>query len=248
MTVAVVVGSSFSEGFSEALGLVAEQVDTRHGRATLHRSPRGSWVLFRHGVPHRLLPQHINWRANAQALKQVGVSSLLVTSSVGVLDGALPLYRPLLVADLLMLENRLPDGTLCTLFTEPASDHGHLVLGGQRAEKALAKKSGNVVEVGRPLQVDHAHARLRPQGLHSRAGPRRTQQVDPRRQVLRVGQYAHNVAILPAIPVPGAIQAIDHNQQLGLVWQAAVLFVKGAQEKARELAKLCGPEAIDLAT
>lgn len=128
MTVAVVVGSSFSEGFSEALGLVAEQVDTRHGRATLHRSPRGSWVLFRHGVPHRLLPQHINWRANAQALKQVGVSSLLVTSSVGVLDGALPLYRPLLVADLLMLENRLPDGTLCTLFTEPASDHGHLVL------------------------------------------------------------------------------------------------------------------------
>jgi len=33
----------------------------------------------------------------------------------------------LLVDDLLMLDNRLPDGTACTMFTEPSARHGHLV-------------------------------------------------------------------------------------------------------------------------
>lgn len=130
MTVGVIVGSSFSEGFSEELGLVAERVETAEGATTLHRTTRGraAWCLFRHGLPHQLLPQHIPWRANALALKQVGVRTLLVTSSVGVLDAQLPLYRPLLVSDLLMLENRLPDGTLCTIYKEPAKGQGHLVL------------------------------------------------------------------------------------------------------------------------
>jgi len=49
---------------------------------------------------------------------------------VGVLDADVPLYRPLLVEDLLMLDNRLPDGTACTMFTDPEGvrdEPGHLV-------------------------------------------------------------------------------------------------------------------------
>jgi len=50
---------------------------------------------------------------------------------VGVLDPDVPINRPLLVEDLLMLENRLPDGSACTMFTDPEGvrdEHGHLVL------------------------------------------------------------------------------------------------------------------------
>jgi 5'-methylthioadenosine phosphorylase len=104
-------------------------VETPYGDSTLHQvGDAGAWVLFRHGFPHRLLPNQNSYRANAWALNHVGVGSLLITSSVGVMDPSVPLYMPLVLDDLLMLENRLPDGSACTMFTEPTVDHGHLVL------------------------------------------------------------------------------------------------------------------------
>jgi len=128
--VAVILGSSFSSGFATALALTEETITTPEGPVTLHRtgSGRASYCLFRHGLPHRLLPNHIAWRANAWALKQAGVGALLVTSSVGVLDASVPLYEPLLVSDLLMMENRLPDGSQCTVFQKPDAKQAHLVL------------------------------------------------------------------------------------------------------------------------
>ena len=129
--IAVVLGSSFSEGFASAAGLVEERVSTSSGAVRLHRlasAERPTWCLFRHGLPHLLLPQQIDWRANAAALREVGVASLLVTSSVGVLDASIPLFEPLLVSDLLMLDNRLPDGSLCTMFERTTATQGHLVL------------------------------------------------------------------------------------------------------------------------
>lgn len=58
----------------------------------------------------------------------LNVGALLVTSSVGVLRKEVPLNTPLVVTDLLMPDNRLPDGTLCTMFVEPSPEHGHLVV------------------------------------------------------------------------------------------------------------------------
>ena len=85
-------------------------------------------MLFRHGRPHRLLPHQVPYRAHAWALDYVGCHALLVTSSVGVLDPEVPLFQPHLLSDLLMLDNRLPDGSACTVFTEPGTDQGHLVV------------------------------------------------------------------------------------------------------------------------
>jgi 5'-methylthioadenosine phosphorylase len=113
------------------LDLEPEPIETEWGEQTLHRVPdvdRPAYVLFRHEVPHRLLPNQIDYRAQAAALRAIDCGALLVTSSVGVLDRDVPLYRSLLVDDLLMLENRLPDGTACSMFTAPSADHGHLVL------------------------------------------------------------------------------------------------------------------------
>lgn len=158
--IAVVLGSSFSEGFAEAARLVEEIVVTPHGAVTLHRmasapGDRTAWCLFRHGLPHRLLPQQIGWRANAAALREVGVASLLVTSSVGVLDAGIPLFEPLLVSDLLMLENRLPDGRLCTMFESISPSQGHLVLDEGLFSVALGDQMRRLAEEsGTPIRGD----------------------------------------------------------------------------------------------
>ncbi|MFP4227403.1 MAG: 5'-methylthioadenosine phosphorylase [Salinivenus sp.] len=141
--VAVILGSAFSDSLPGELDLKSEAIETEWGRQTLYRCQgieRSAYVLFRHGLPHRLLPNQINYRAQAAALRAVGCEALLVTSSVGVLDADVPLYRPLLVEDLLMLENRLPDGSACTMFTEPSEAHGHLVLDDSLFATALSQQ------------------------------------------------------------------------------------------------------------
>lgn len=128
---AAILGSAFAESVPDNWDLTPVPVDTPYGPHTLYRTDginRSAYVSVRHGLPHQLLPHQINYRAQAAALKQVGCEALLVTSSVGVLDADVPIYRPLLVRDLIMLDNRLPDGSACTMFTEPSDDHGHLVL------------------------------------------------------------------------------------------------------------------------
>lgn len=148
MPVAVILGSAFAEGgFAED----AEPVDvqTRFGRQRLYRvdsAERRAYLLFRHGVPHRLLPNQIDYRAQAAALAEVGCGALLVTSSVGVLDADLPLFVPLLLGDLLTMDNRLPGGSACTMFTEPSAGHGHLVLSEGLFSEALTAQVAALAE------------------------------------------------------------------------------------------------------
>ncbi|MCB9526537.1 MAG: 5'-methylthioadenosine phosphorylase [Myxococcales bacterium] len=126
---AVILGSAFDEPSLAGVPLHAVEVPTRAGPAVLHRVGDGpGWALVRHGLPHRYLPHQIPWRAQALALAEVGVGALLITSSVGVMDPTLPLFQPLLVSDLLMPDNRLPDGTACSVYPEPTPGQGHLVL------------------------------------------------------------------------------------------------------------------------
>jgi purine nucleoside phosphorylase len=87
-----------------------------------------AFLQFRHGLPHRLLPNQINWRAQAWMWKKLNIDVLLLTSSVGVLDPNIPLFTPLIASDLLMPFNQLPDGSTCSMFTKSHSDHGHLLL------------------------------------------------------------------------------------------------------------------------
>jgi 5'-methylthioadenosine phosphorylase len=130
LSVAVVLGSAFAEPRLAGRALAPVRVDTAHGPVTLYRWPgrEGAWVLARHGLPHRHLPHQVPYRAHAAALAAVGVGALLLTSSVGVLDPALPLFSPLLVGDLVMPENRLPGGGPCTMWPDPDPEQAHLVL------------------------------------------------------------------------------------------------------------------------
>ena len=68
----------------------------------------------------------------------------MITSSVGVLDANLPLYRPMLVTDLIMPDNRLPDGSTCTMFVKPEPEQGHLVLNEGLFSKTLTQQVYNL--------------------------------------------------------------------------------------------------------
>lgn len=142
-SVAVILGSAYLKETPESFTLEEMLISTPWGEQRLHKVreiDRPAYVLFRHGVPHRLLPHQINYRAQAWALNEVDCGALLVTSSVGVMDAGLPLFQPLLVSDMMMPENRLPDGSTCTMFEEPDKDHGHLVLSEGLFSVALARQ------------------------------------------------------------------------------------------------------------
>jgi 5'-methylthioadenosine phosphorylase len=142
-TVAAIVGSAFSHPDELGLDWEAVEVDTAFGPFPLYRvfsGDRASYLIFRHGCPHRWLPHQIPYRAQALALRSVGVASLLVTSSVGVLDPALPLFQPLLVSDLVTADNRLSDGSACSVWLEQAEEQGHLVLEHGLFDKELGEQ------------------------------------------------------------------------------------------------------------
>lgn len=131
-SLAVILGSAFDRQIPYKLGMHPIEVDTPWGKQKIYGGSnsdgRKIYAILRHEHPHRLLPNQINYRAQAAALKSVSCGALLINSSVGVLDPALPLYEPLILTDQLMPENRLPDGSTCTMFTEPSEQQGHLVL------------------------------------------------------------------------------------------------------------------------
>lgn len=152
--VGLILGSAWQSPTLGGRGLVPFRVDTRFGPVTLHRWPGrpSAWVLFRHGAPHRWLPNQIPYRAQALAFAAVGVGAVLLTSSVGVMDPTVPLFTPLPVSDLLMPDNRLPDGSACSLFVEPDPDQGHLVTVDGLFNSSLRRQIARLAAgVGHPL-------------------------------------------------------------------------------------------------
>lgn len=137
--VAVILGSAFDAGIA-GLEFHPQELQTPWGQQRVYavnHLDRPAYLVFRHGLPHQLLPNQINYRAQAWALSQLGVGSLMVTSSVGVMTDRLPLNQPLLLSDILMPDNRLPDGSACSLFTQPTPGQGHLVLDEGLCSRAL---------------------------------------------------------------------------------------------------------------
>jgi 5'-methylthioadenosine phosphorylase len=180
LPVGVILGSAFERSIPEKLKLEPMQVETDWGPQKLFKTPddagldRPAYIMIRHGLPHELLPNQINYRTQAAALKQLGCGALLINSSVGVLDAGLPLYKPMLVTDLLMPENRLPDGSTCTMFPEPVADQWHLLLkeglfskalheqiSGRHGEQLFDRKEGVVfVYAGGPRSKTPAENRM----------------------------------------------------------------------------------------
>lgn len=106
-------------------------VETAFGRVEVAVSRVGPWTIggvSRHGSGHRNLPHTVPHRANASALAELGARAILATTVVGAVDPGVPLGIPILFDDLFFPDNKLPDGSACTVFTKPSDPtRGHLV-------------------------------------------------------------------------------------------------------------------------
>jgi purine nucleoside phosphorylase len=127
------IGVITGSGIYSFPGEVRQQrVETKFGEAVVSVGRVGRWrvgAISRHGPGHRFLPHQIGYRANLAALSQLGARGVLATTVVGAVDPALVLGRPVLFDDLFFPENRLPNGEICTIFTEPGGPkRGHLIL------------------------------------------------------------------------------------------------------------------------
>ena len=106
-------------------------VKTRFGETKVAVFEVGPWKvggIARHQKGHYHLSHTVPHRANLTALSQLGARAILGTTAVGAVDPRLPLGRPIVFDDLFFPTNLLPDGTPCTIFTEPGEpERGHLI-------------------------------------------------------------------------------------------------------------------------
>src|SRR3954451_5673636 len=123
---------------------------------------RGEWAgvdvlhVSRHGAGHPRLSNHVTHRANIAALKALGASGVLAVTVCGAVDPSTELGSLVCFDDLHFVGNRLPDGSLCTFFTEPGGpERGHWIYEGpfspqlRGALLAGAEQGGISVRAGR---------------------------------------------------------------------------------------------------
>jgi len=110
--------------------------------------------VSRHGAGHVRLSNHVTHRANVWALRSVGASAVIGCTACGAVDPTLPLGSLVVFDDLHFISNRLPDGSLCTFFSEPGDvDRGHWVLhGGPFSPAVRAALVAGATEAGHPAR------------------------------------------------------------------------------------------------
>jgi purine nucleoside phosphorylase len=130
MALGVVTGSGTYAlpGFE---GSGPEPVGTPWGEAQVSRGTfAGVAVLHvsRHREGHVLLSNQVTHRANLWALKELGATGVVAATVCGAVDPSVELGSLVCFDDLHFLANRLPDGSLCTFWTEPgAPGRGHWI-------------------------------------------------------------------------------------------------------------------------
>jgi purine nucleoside phosphorylase len=98
------------------------EVATAFGPATVTEGRfAGLDVLHvsRHLPGHPRLSHQVTHQANIAALRDGGAEAILAVTVCGAVDRSVPLGSLIVFDDLHFLVNRLPDGSICTLHTEP---------------------------------------------------------------------------------------------------------------------------------
>lgn len=133
MVVGIITGSGSHvlPGFEARESLT---VETPFGAAEVTRGRyAGGDVLHlsRHGAGHVRLSNQVEHRANVWALKELGAGAVIGCTVCGAVDASLELGSLVVFDDVHFISNRLPDGSLCTFFTEPGDPaRGHWILHG----------------------------------------------------------------------------------------------------------------------
>src|SRR3954451_8657761 len=107
------------------------EVRTAFGPATVTEGRfAGADVLHisRHLPGHPRLSHQVTHQANISALRDGGVEAILAVTGCGAIDASVPLGTLIVFDDLHFLANRLPDGSICTLHTQPGrAGRGHWI-------------------------------------------------------------------------------------------------------------------------
>jgi purine nucleoside phosphorylase len=133
MAIGIITGSGTYalEGFADAESL---SVPTPYGDAAVTQGQYAGVEAIhvsRHGEGHVRLSNHVTHRANVWALRELGATAVLGCTACGAVEATLELGELVVFDDLHFPVNRLPDGTLCTFFTEPGDrERGHWILHG----------------------------------------------------------------------------------------------------------------------
>jgi purine nucleoside phosphorylase len=106
--------------------------------------------ISRHGAGHARLSNQVTHRANIWALSHLEASAVIGCTACGAVDPSLALGSLVVFDDLHFSSNRLPDGSLCTFFTEPGdAARGHWILhGGPFSEAVRAALLACAAEAG----------------------------------------------------------------------------------------------------
>src|SRR5205823_8815887 len=117
--------------FPGAVDARSETVATGFGDVHVARLELGGVEVLhvaRHEVGHRRLSNHVAHRANMAALLELEVDAIVAVTVCGAVDPTVPLGSLIVFDDLHFLANRLPDGTLCTLYDQPGDRlRGHWI-------------------------------------------------------------------------------------------------------------------------
>jgi len=133
MPIAIITGSGTHSlpGFTAA---ETSEVETPYGAVAVSGGElAGVDVVHisRHGAGHVRLSNQVTHRANIWALSRLGVSAVIGCTACGAVDPSLALGSLVVFDDLHFSSNRLPDGSLCTFFTDPGdAARGHWILHG----------------------------------------------------------------------------------------------------------------------
>ena len=107
------------------------EVTTEHGTASVAEGTLAGCEalhISRHGDGHQRLSSQVDHRAHIAALRDLGADAILAVTVCGAVDGSLALGELVVFDDLWFLGNRLADGSICTLHTQPgAPGRGHWV-------------------------------------------------------------------------------------------------------------------------
>jgi 5'-methylthioadenosine phosphorylase len=133
-----------------------EAVETRFGAAFVSEGRLGGAEVLhiaRHGDGHRRISSQVTHRANIAALRDRGAEAILAVTVCGALEPDLELGTLIVFDDLHFLTNRLPDGSICTLHTEPgAAGRGHWIFDLPFAEPLRRALLDGAREVGHPVR------------------------------------------------------------------------------------------------
>ncbi|MDQ8043576.1 MAG: MTAP family purine nucleoside phosphorylase [Solirubrobacteraceae bacterium] len=145
-------------------GAQSRDVDTAFGSVAVTSGEfAGADVLHvsRHLPGHPRLSNHVTHQANISALRDSGVDAILAVTVCGAVDPGVPLGSLIAFDDLHFLGNRLPDGSLCTLQTEPGvPGRSHWVYGKPFSEQLRNALRGGAADAGFACRADGCYGHV----------------------------------------------------------------------------------------